>query len=272
MPVHEFTDSPAASVRGMDDDCLTILVPVRNETLNLTILIRILNAAIRHRHEILVIVDDPNDQSVAVVKESQREFANVRSVQNTSGVGVAHAIRAGVQEARGSRLVIFAADEVGPVLALEDMIQLMDDGCEFVSCTRYAHGGRRLGGSRIGHLLSFLANKLLVNLSSISMTDSTTGIKMFRRSDFDGLVHDSNSVGWAIAFEMAVNARILGLRLGEVPIISIDRLFGGKSTFRVVPWIIGYMRYFVLAMRKVPAPPFGRRVPVAVRIPINCAG
>jgi len=43
-------------------------------------------------------------------------------------------------------ILIFAADEVGPVLAIEDMIALIREGCDFVSCTRYAHGGRRLGG------------------------------------------------------------------------------------------------------------------------------
>tara|TARA_B100000029_G_C17484227_1_gene926626 strand:+ start:520 stop:1326 length:807 start_codon:yes stop_codon:yes gene_type:complete len=249
---------------------LSILIPVRNETLNLRIMIRIINAALRCPHEILVIYDDPEDESIAVIEETKREFNNVMQVFNEDGVGVANAIRAGVQRSEGERVLIFAADEVGPVLAVEDMMALMDDGCAFVSCTRYAHGGRRLGGSLIGHALSYLANKLLNTISSISLTDSTTGIKMFKRDDFARLVRDANSVGWAVAFEMAVNAQILGLKLGEVPIISIDRLFGGKSTFRLVPWVLGYMHFFLLAVRKVPIWPFGRRVSVTVRVPINC--
>jgi len=249
---------------------LSILVPVRNETLNLRIMIRIINAALRFPHEILVIYDDPDDASVSVIEEGMREFNNIVQVLNQEGAGVANAIRAGIRIAQGDRVLIFAADEVGPVLAVEDMMALMDEGCELVSCTRYAHGGRRLGGSLVGHGLSFLANKLLNTISSISLTDSTTGIKMFRHHDFERLVHDADSVGWAVAFEMAVNAQILGLRLGEVPIISIDRLFGGKSTFRLVPWVVGYLRFFILAVRKVPVWPWGRRASVTVRIPVNC--
>ena len=67
------------------------------------------------------------------------------------GRGVAGAITSGVQAASGERILIFAADEVGPVLAIEDMMRLMDDGSEFVSVTRYAHGGRRLGGPDRAH-------------------------------------------------------------------------------------------------------------------------
>src|SRR3954453_13384283 len=72
----------------------------------------------------------------------------------------------------GERILIFAADEVGPVLAIDDMIALMDQGTEFVSAPRYAHGGRRLGGSWIGQLLSRTANRLLIVMSGTGLTDS----------------------------------------------------------------------------------------------------
>ncbi len=251
---------------------LSIVIPVRDETLNLIIMIRLLNAAIAWPHEILVVYDNPDDKSVAVISKSQKEFPNVMGVQNALGRGVAFALQAGVAAAQSDRILVFAADEVGPLLAVDDMVALMDEGCEFVSCTRYAHGGRRLGGARIGHLLSYTANKTLGLVSAVALTDATTGIKLFRRSDFDRLTHKSNSVGWAVAFEMAVNAQVLGLALGEVPVISVDRLFGGKSTFRIFPWVAGYLGFFFLAIRKLPMWPIGSRAKVKVRIPLNLSG
>jgi len=227
-------------------------------------MLRLLNASITRPHEVVVIYDDPDDPSAEIVRDMMKEAPNVRAVLNSLGRGVAYAIRTGVSSARGERVLIFAADEVGPVLAIEDMLELMDLGVEFVSCTRYAHGGRRLGGSLIGHLLSRSANRLLRLLSGVALTDSTTGIKMFRRRDFDRLTQDTKSVGWAIAFEMAVRAQLLALKLGEVPIISIDRLFGGKSTFRLIPWIVGYLDYFILAIRTLPR---RQRPQVTLRIP-----
>ena len=245
---------------------LTVLLPVRNETMNLRVMLRILRAVLEVSHEIIVIFDHPEDASAAVVEEVRSVYPQVRPLLNTAGRGVAFAVRTGVEAARGERILIFAADEVGPVLAIDDMLLLRDGGAEFVSATRYAHGGRRLGGSVIGQMLSRVANWLLYTVSGTGLTDSTTGIKMFRRSDFERLSRDTKSVGWAVAFEMAINAHLLGLRLGEVPIISIDRLFGGKSSFQLVPWVLGYFGYFATAIRRLPRT---KRPGIAVRIPVG---
>lgn len=243
---------------------LTILLPVRNETLNLRVMLRILRAVVVVPHEILVIFDDEKDTSIAIVEEARVSYPQVRPLLNRSGHGVAFAIQAGVMAAAGERVLIFAADEVGPALVIDDMMALMDEGTDFVSATRYSHGGRRLGGSLVGHLLSRVANWLLYAISGTGLSDSTTGIKMFRRVDFPRLSRDTKSVGWAIAFEMAINAQLIGLTLGEVPIISIDRLFGGKSSFQLIPWVSNYFGYFLTAVTRLPR---AKRPQVKVRVP-----
>jgi dolichol-phosphate mannosyltransferase len=245
---------------------LSVLLPVRNETLNLRVMLRILSSVIVCPHETLVVFDSRSDASAAVVEEMRASYPHLRPIVNEIGAGVAGAIRSGVEAARGERILIFAADEVGPVLAIEDMLALMDEGVEFVSVTRYAHGGRRLGGSRIGHLLSRAANWLLHTVFGAALSDSTTGIKMFRRRDFNALANQSSSVGWTIAFEMAINAQLTGLKLGEVPTISIDRLFGGKSSFRLISWIIAYLDIFMIAVRMLPR---STESAVRVRIPLG---
>jgi hypothetical protein len=88
-------------------------------------------------------------------------------------------------------------------------------------------------------------------LTHCQLTDATTGIKMFTRRVFDQLHLEAKPVGWAVAFEMSIKAQLAGLRLGEVPIVSIDRLYGGKSTFRVGPWTVEYFRWFVWGLREL---------------------
>lgn len=247
-----------------DSVVLTVLLPVRNETMNLRVMLRILRAVLVMPHEILVIFDSDADTSLPVVEEVRVTYPQVKPVLNMIGRGVAGAITTGVNTAKGDRILIFAADEVGPVLAIEDMMALMDDGAEFVSVTRYAHGGRRLGGSVVGKFLSQTANAMLGYISGMGLTDATTGIKLFRRNDFQRLTRGTVAVGWSMAFEMAINAQLLGLKLGEVPTISIDRLFGGQSSFKLVPWVISYFGYFAMAMRKLPR---AARPNVQIRIP-----
>lgn len=230
---------------------LTILLPVRNEGINLKIMLKILRAVVAEDHEVLVVVDSIDDTSLEVVHKISVAYPRLRTIHNQLGRGVVNAIRAGVAAAEGKYILIFAADEVGPVLAIEDMLYLMrEKRCDFVSCTRYAHGGRRLGGSLIGGILSRIANKLFHALSGSPFTDATTGIKMFRKDIFERLDLQCNPIGWAVAFEMAIKAQHAELKLGEVPIVSIDRLYGGQSTFRTMPWVKEYTRWFLWGMKE----------------------
>jgi dolichol-phosphate mannosyltransferase len=235
--------TPGAGAPGCDKGpVLTILIPVKNEGLNLTIMLKILGAVVDVTHEVLIVFDRPDDDSLNVVRSLSPADPTIEPVYNALGAGVLNALRAGVARARGKYVLIFAADEVGPVL--------MEQGCEFVSCTRYAHGGRRLGGSWTGGLLSRLANSAFCRLSGFRLTDATTGIKMFRTELFDQLNLQARPIGWAVAFEMGIKAQLAGLRLGEVPIVSIDRLYGGKSSFALGPWTSEYLRWFLWGLRQ----------------------
>jgi GT2 family glycosyltransferase len=244
---------------------LSVLLPVRNEGLNLQIMLKILRSTLEISHEVLVVVDSWDDESVPVTRALQKAMPTVRLIHNELGPGVINAIRAGVAAARGDYVLIFAADEVGPVLAIEDMLSLMAEGCDLTSCTRYAHGGRRLGGSVVGGFLSRLANHILCKLGGCAFTDASTGIKMFRREIFDRLTLESRPVGWVVALEMALKAQLLGLKLGEVPIVSIDRLYGGKSTFRLGRWSAAYLRWLIWGVWKLwTTPQRSRRAMVKV--------
>lgn len=223
---------------------IAILLPVRNEDLNLQIMIRILDSFLEVSHEIIVIVDDEEDTSVALVRDMQSQFPHLQLAINTLGRGIPNAIKTGCLAANSEYILIFAADELGPILAINNMLQLAEQGCEFVSCTRYAYGGRRFGGSRIGKLLSGIANRTFNWISGCAFTDATTGIKLFRKDVFEKLNLESNPVGWAVAFEMSIKAQLLGLKLGEVPITSIDRLYGGESTFQLGSWTQEYLRWY----------------------------
>ena len=228
-----------------DKPKLSVLIPVLNEGINLKIMLKILMATIDIPHEVLVVYDKLDDDSIPVVKAVQNGYPQLKSVHNKLGRGVLNAVMAGVDAASGKYILIIAADDIGPVLAINDMILLMDGGCDLVSCTRYAYGGRVLGGSPIGRFLSRLANKLFNLMSGSALTDSTIGIKMFKPSLIDKLMLEAQPIGFAFAFEMAMKAQLAGMKLGEVPIISINRFYGGKSSFKFGSWVKEYSKWFL---------------------------
>src|ERR1700733_5672168 len=104
---------------------LSILLPVLNEGINLRVMLKILRATVSVAHEVLVVCDTLDDDSIPVVEAMRPVYPNLAVVHNTLGRGVVNAIRAGVSAAQGDCILIFAADEVGPVLAIDDMLELM---------------------------------------------------------------------------------------------------------------------------------------------------
>jgi dolichol-phosphate mannosyltransferase len=231
----------------MDENTkLSILMPVLNEGINLKIMLKILRATIEIPHEVVIVYDSLDDDSIPVIESMQKNsYPNLRGIHNQRGRGVANAIKSGVDAARGEYILVIAADDIGPVLAVDDMVSLMGEGCDLISATRYAHGGRLLGGYFISRFLSRIANRLFYFLSGSALTDSTIGIKMFRRSIFNHIKLEAKPIGWAVAFELAIKSQLAGLRLGEVPIISINRFYGGKSSFKLGPWVIEYSKWFL---------------------------
>ncbi len=245
---------------------LSILIPVLNEGVNLKVLLRILKAVIDAPHEVLIVYDFISDDSIPVVKKMQRSYPRLRLVHNKLGKGVINAIKSGVNESNGEYVLTIAADDIGPPLAINDMVFLMDGGCDLVNATRYAYGGKNIGGVFISKLLSTTANKLFHILSGSKLTDPTFGVKIFRRSKFRQIKLESKPIGWTVSFEFAIKAQAAGWKLGEVPLISLNRLYGkGKSSFKL-NWIKEYFKWFLWGMKNLLLST-KRKHKVAVRIP-----
>ncbi len=237
---------------------ISIVVPVFNEGINLDIMLRIIEAIVKSPHEVLVVYDFPEDDSIPVAKEVQKNYSNIRLVHNDIGRGAINAIKKGVGEAKGKYAVTLMADDIGPVFALDAMADLMDMDCELVSCTRYAFGGKVFGGSLKQKILSKTANTIFRIVTSSKLTDATFGPKMFKPELFQKINIESTR-GWAVSFELSIKIQAMGFRVGEVPITSINRFYGGKSTFSLGSWLGDYLKWFfagikLLRGKTLPAP------------------
>ena len=87
------------------------------------------------------------------------------------------------------------------------------------------------------------------------MSDLTTGIKMFKKDFYKQIEISTNPVGWVFAFELSIKAYVMNLKVGEVPLISVDRLFGGESTFKLGRWVNEYLKCYIWGVKTI----FGRK-------------
>lgn len=231
---------------------LSIILPVHNERESLEIMIRLLNSTLSFENEIIVVYDDDNDNSIEVAKKLEKDFSNFRIVKNNFGKGVRNAIQQGVDDSKYDIILITAVDEIFPIIAIDKMLEkIVLENFDLVSGTRYSLGGKRLGGSIIGTILSITANKIFCKLTKFPLNDLTTGIKMMKKNIWQEIDFESKPVGWAFALELSIKAKLNNYKITEVPLKSVDRLFGGKSTFKPLPWIKEYFKWFIWGLKKL---------------------
>ena len=128
---------------------------------------------------------------------------------------------------------------------------LIKNNLDFISGTRYSKGGVRLGGSLLVHIFSKTANKLFKIITKIPFSDCTTGVKMMKKTVWQSIQLESRPIGWAFAFELAIKVYLKKFKIDEYPLKSVDRLFGGSSTFKFTPWLKEYLRWFIWGVKKI---------------------
>jgi len=231
---------------------LTIILPIHNEKESLPIMIRLLNSTLKIKHEIIAVYEDDKDNAKSIGQELMKEIEEFKIIKNKYGRGVRFSIQTGIDFAKYDTIFITAVDEIFPIISIEAMYQeIFIRNFDFVSGTRYSKGGARLGGSIIGSFLSRLSNFIFNKLTKSQLTDFTTGIKMMKKQVWNSIEFNSKPIGWAFAFELSIKAIIANYKVCEIPFKSVDRLFGGKSTFKVGAWTLEYLKWFFYGILKL---------------------
>ena len=231
---------------------LTIILPIHNEKESLPIMIRLLNSTLKIEHEIIAVYEDDMDNAKSIGQELMREIEEFKIIKNKYERGVRFSIQTGIDFAKYDTIFITAVDEIFPIISIEAMYQeIIIKNYDFVSGTRYSKGGARLGGSIIGSFLSRLSNFTFNKLTKSQLTDFTTGIKMMKKRVWNSIEFNSKPIGWAFAFELSIKVIIANHKVCEIPFKSVDRLFGGKSTFKVGAWTLEYLKWFFYGILKL---------------------
>jgi glycosyltransferase involved in cell wall biosynthesis len=242
-----------------DQGLVSIVVPVYQEAENIQLFLRDLESAISEPHEILIVYDFPEDNTLPAVAAMQPAVENVRLVHNTLGKGVLNALKAGFQAARGDVIVVMMADRSDEPKDVPEMARLIREGADVVAGSRYMRGGRQDGGPLLKRTLSYLAGVSLHYLAGLPIRDATNNFRAYSRRVIDQIIIEGQA-SFAVAMELTLKAHWNGWRVAEVPTTWRDRT-AGRSRFRLFAWLPHYLHWYFLAMRRRW---FGGRKPAAV--------
>jgi glycosyltransferase involved in cell wall biosynthesis len=235
---------PAVTSSAAPDDALEVsfVIPVFDEPESIGPTLRGLEAAVRSRHEVLVVYDFDADTTVPVVRSLQADMPAVRLLRNDLGRGVLNAMRAGMADARAPYVIVSMADGSDDHRVVDAMVALARSGADVVAASRYMRGGAQIGGPPLKRLMSRAAGLSLYWLGGVATHDPTNNFKLYSRRFLDSVTIESVA-GFELALELTVKATLAGLEVREVPAVWRDRA-AGESRFRLRAWLPHYLRWY----------------------------
>ena len=121
--------------------------------------------------------------------------------------------------------------------------------------SRYLHGRVTVINWPITRLiLSYGANVYARAVTGLPVADATGGYKCFRRKVLESIALDRvESEGYAFQIEMSFRAWKRGFRIGEIPIVFVDRTAGeskmSKRIVREAVWRVWKLRFLSMVGR-----------------------
>lgn len=236
-------DLPKSAVRGAAP--LHIVIPVFNEGANFAELWAGLKSRVAE-FETLVVYDFDEDDTVPVVQALIKGGEQrLRLLRNSRARGVASALRSAFDEVREGPVLVFMGDLSDDPSQIEPMLKLYYQGYSLVAASRYARGGKQIGGFWLKKALSRWAGLSLHCLRGIPTMDVTNAFKLYDARMLRDLQIES-SHGYEINLEIVVKAFLRGYRIAELPTVWRDRT-AGRSQFRLWAWIPHYWRWYFYA-------------------------
>jgi dolichol-phosphate mannosyltransferase len=232
----------------------SIIVPTYNERENIPILAALLSEALESPAEKggaslsqndweLVVVDDASpDGTASLVRRLQHCFppGQIVLAERPAKLGLGSAYRYGLQHARGSWVALMDADLSHHPRDLPRMIERQrSTGADLVSGTRYSSGGGVAGWDLRRKLTSRGANVLASALLGTRRVGDLTGaFRLYRRSLLERLLAQVASTGYAFQMEAAARCEHTpGVKVAEVPIVFVDRLYGCSKLGSAEIWL-----------------------------------
>lgn len=203
---------------------LSVVIPAYNEqTRILLTLARTVDFLRNHQagSEVIVVDDGSTDQTAAMVGELCARAPEVRLIRLPRNQGKGAAVRRGVLEAAGDRVLFMDADLATPIEELLKLLFHARRGHEIVIGSRGLAGQsevrRRQPALReaMGRAFNLLVSALLLD----GIRDTQCGFKLFSRGAARALFSRQTVDGFAFDVEVLLLARELGYRICEVPVV-----------------------------------------------------
>ena len=204
----------------MTESLLSLVIPAYNEEGRLPASLARVSEYLSSRgepYEVIVAVNGSTDRTADVARAAARSDPNLRVIQ-TQRRGKGLAVRLGVLDAQGSRVVFCDADLSTPIEEVVGLADRLDGQYQVVIASREGHGSRRIGEPYLRHLMGRVFNGLVRALAVPGIQDTQCGFKAFTRAAARDVFSRQTIDGFGFDVELLYLARRRGYRVREVPV------------------------------------------------------
>jgi len=159
---------------------LSVIIPIYNEEMNLVPMNNRIIAALlplQLHYEIIYVNDGSKDNSLPIIIGLSEENISVKYIDFSRNFGHQIAISAGLENARGERIVIMDGDGQDPPELIPDLVTKSKEGFEVV----YAKRKKRKGESFLKKLTAKLFYRFLANITQIEIPLDTGDFRLIHR-------------------------------------------------------------------------------------------
>ncbi|HEX2576889.1 MAG TPA: glycosyltransferase [Aquihabitans sp.] len=197
---------------------LSIVIPAYNEALRLPLALpRLREAADGEDWEIILVDDCSTDATVSVAADLLAGVPRARVLQLDQHRGKGAAVRAGVADATGERIMFMDADMATDLEHLPELVAHLDTH-DVVIGSRYAPGAVAAGLTPSRDNVSRLFLTMSRNAMGMPLTDFQCGFKGFRADVARVAFHLLKDHGWAFDVELLALSNALGADIHEMPV------------------------------------------------------
>lgn len=197
---------------------ISIIIPCLNEEQNIPQLVNKLDGLIRHHNlaaEVLIIDDCSDDYTFRESFILEKDFPFLKALHKGLPRGIGHAIRYGIEHARGKMGVVIMGDLVDPIAAIVDFQQkIVGEGYQLALLSRYLdpqdHKNIPLSYKFYQWWYRFLCRLL----TGIKVRDITYAFRAFDLAWARGL--GLESAGFEISPEITLKTYLRGGKICEI--------------------------------------------------------
>lgn len=215
-----------------------VVIPTYNESENIEKLVKAILDLQKDIH-ICIIDDNSPDGTGQIADRLAAYYSEVSVIHRHGKLGLGTAYIEGFKRAlrdRADYIFEMDADFSHDPKYLPDFLGAIQNK-DLVLGSRYLHGISVVNWGFKRLLLSKFATLYVKLITGLPISDATGGFKCFRREVLESINLDKiYSNGYSFQIEMTYKAWKKGFRVGEIPIIFIDRCVGQSKMSKKIVW------------------------------------